>query len=79
MSDLTGPGAEERDVDDEVLEALRPELADELALPGALDLEAAEGARGADHRKVASSSSGTWARSSRSTCMPSTRATSDTA
>jgi len=45
---LHRPRPEQRDVDDEVLEALRAELADELALPGALDLEAAEGVGGAD-------------------------------
>ncbi len=42
---------EERDVDDEVFEPLRPELADELPLARAFDLEAAEGARGPDHRE----------------------------
>ncbi len=40
---LDRAGPEERDVDDEVLEPLGTELADELALAGALDLEAAEG------------------------------------
>ena len=51
MSDFTGPGPEQRDVDDEVGEGLRGELADELALAGRLDLEAAEGAGGA-HQPV---------------------------
>ncbi len=45
---LDRAGPEERDVDDEVLEGLRTELADELALPRALDLEAPEGPRRAD-------------------------------
>ncbi len=39
---LDRPGPEQRDVDDEVLEGLRRELADQLALPRRLDLEAAE-------------------------------------
>ena len=41
-------GAEQRDVDDEVLEGLRPELADQLALAGTLDLEAPQCVCGAD-------------------------------
>ena len=46
---LHGAGAEEGDVHDEVVELPRLELADELALAGRLDLEAAEGVGGADH------------------------------
>ena len=45
---LDRAGAEQRDVDDEVVEPARPELADELALARALDLEHAQGAGGAD-------------------------------
>ena len=45
---LHRPGPEQRDVDDEVLERLRPELADQLPLPGRLDLEHAERAGAAD-------------------------------
>ena len=45
---LDRAGTKQRDVDDEVLEGLRPELADQLALPGALDLEAPEGPGGPD-------------------------------
>ena len=41
-------GTEERDVDDDVVEVVGCELADELALPGRLDLETAERARGLD-------------------------------
>ena len=44
-------GTEEGDVDDEVVELGRGELADELALPRALDLEAPERAGRADHRE----------------------------
>ena len=40
---LDRPRPEQRDVDDEVLEGLRGELADQLALPRRLDLETAEG------------------------------------
>ena len=47
---LHRPGPEQRDVGDEVAEGLRPELADELALTGRLDLEAAQGVRAADQR-----------------------------
>ena len=46
---LHRPGPEQRDVDDQVVEGLWTELADQFALPGRLDLEAAEGVRGADH------------------------------
>ena len=45
---LHGAGAEEGDVHDEVVELLRAHGADELALPGGLDLEAPEGVGGAD-------------------------------
>ncbi len=41
---LDRAGPEQRDVGDEVAEGLRRELADQLALPRRLDLEAAEGA-----------------------------------
>ena len=47
---LHRPGPEQRDVGDEVVEGLGRELADELALPGRLDLEAAQGVRGAHQR-----------------------------
>ncbi len=47
---LHRPGAEQRDVGDEVVEGLGRELADELALPRRLDLEAAQGVRGAHER-----------------------------
>ena len=43
-------GTKQRDVDDEVVEVLGGELADELALAGRLDLEAAQGARGLHER-----------------------------
>jgi len=45
---LHRPGPEQRDVDDQVAERLGGELADQLALAGRLDLEAAEGLRGPD-------------------------------
>ena len=47
---LDRAGAEQRDVGDQVVERLRPELADQLALTGRLDLEAAEGVRRPDQR-----------------------------
>ena len=43
MSDLTGPGRNSEMSTIEVVEGLGPELADQLALPRRLDLEAAEG------------------------------------
>src|SRR5450756_2426000 len=45
---LDRAGTKQRDVDDEVLESLRPELADQLALTRALDLEAPQRVRGPD-------------------------------
>lgn len=48
---LHRPRTEQRDVDDEVGEAVGGELADQLALPGRLDLEAAQGA-GRLHQRV---------------------------
>ena len=48
---LHRPGPEQGDVDDEVAEGLGRELADELALSGRLDLEAAEGLRRRDERE----------------------------
>ncbi len=47
---LHGAGAEEGDVHGEVVELVGGELADEFALARGLDLEAAEGVGGADHR-----------------------------
>ena len=44
-------GPEKRDVDDDVFEGLRRELADQLTLTGRLDLEAAEGAGGLHQRR----------------------------
>ena len=45
---LDRAGTKQRDVDDEVLEGLRPELADQLALTRTLDLEAPQRVRGPD-------------------------------
>ena len=42
-------GPEQRDVDDDVVEVLGPELADQLTLAGRLDLEAAKGLGVGDH------------------------------
>ncbi len=46
---LDRPGPEQRDVGDDVLEAVDAGLADQLALPGRLDLEDAEGLGRRDH------------------------------
>ncbi len=46
---LDRAGPEQGDVGDDVLEGLQPRLADQLPLPGRLDLEAAEGLGLADH------------------------------
>ena len=48
---LDRAGTKQRDVDDEVIEGLRPELADQLALTGTFDLEASQRVSGPDQPK----------------------------
>ena len=80
MSLFTGPGPEQRDVDDEVAEGLGPELADQLALARATRSGSSRGcgstgsARRSPGRRAAPGRSSRSIRSS-----PSTRATSSTA
>jgi hypothetical protein len=73
---LHRPGPEQRDVDDEVLEGLRRELPDQLALPGDSIWKQPSVLVDCTSAKVAGSSRGA---ASTSTGAPSTRATSATA